>query len=205
MKLHSPSLEDHVLPTRCAGWGSGMAALGLSPGLSWTRVPAGARSFVITCFDLDAVDDWSLINVSGVEIGDHTLRKPACHWLVVDLPAELRKVEEGQFSAHLISPVGLPHSPETPGRCGLVGPLPTVVDDDLVAKTSAGYVGPCPPFNDRRPHRCLISLHALSVDSAGLVFPFGPDEVAERLDRYSIASSSLEAIYAHRRDDIPTS
>ncbi|MCS6923228.1 MAG: YbhB/YbcL family Raf kinase inhibitor-like protein [Fimbriimonadales bacterium] len=52
----------------------------LSPPLSWTNVPAGTRSFVIVCIDLDA-DNF-------------------VHWVVYDIPASVTSIPEGAtFSA----------------------------------------------------------------------------------------------------------
>ena len=41
-------------------------------------------------------------------------------------------------------------------------------DDKKLAGTYAGYDGPCPPWNDARPHRYIFTLYALKVKSLNL-------------------------------------
>ena len=72
MKLISHDLQDgEKLPNRHVFNGMGYDGDNISPHLAWDEVPAGTKSFVVTCFDPDAPTG------SGW-----------WHWLVANLPAD---------------------------------------------------------------------------------------------------------------------
>jgi Raf kinase inhibitor-like YbhB/YbcL family protein len=88
-----------------------------SPPLSWDDVPGGTRSFALVCDDPDA-GGW-------------------VHWVLYDLPAELRGVPEA---------VSADRAPAIGGRQGT---------NDF---GRIGYGGPCPPGGT---HRYVFRLLAL--------------------------------------------
>lgn len=84
-----------------------VAALGndVSPQLSWSDVPEGTRSFVVTCYDPDAPTP------SGY-----------WHWVLVDLPAEVTSLDTGAASADL--PGNAFHVRNDGGDAGFGGAAP---------------------------------------------------------------------------------
>jgi Raf kinase inhibitor-like YbhB/YbcL family protein len=76
-----------------------------SPQLSWSDVPAGTKSFVVTCFDPDAPTP------SGF-----------WHWVLVDLPADVTSLETGAASGHL--PGKAFHCRNDGGQKGFMGAAP---------------------------------------------------------------------------------
>src|SRR5690606_8083665 len=68
------------------------------PHLAWDDVPAGTRSFVLMCIDTDAPTDPSLAGREGVEIPVEHPRGDFVHWVVADLPADVREVAAGSWS-----------------------------------------------------------------------------------------------------------
>jgi Raf kinase inhibitor-like YbhB/YbcL family protein len=95
----------------------------ISPSLEWTGPPTDVRSFALVLEDPDAP--------AGVW----------CHWLLYDIPAEVRALPQGY----------------KPGSLGVSG-----VNDF----GKLGYGGPCPPKG--RAHRYFFKLHALGVHTLGL-------------------------------------
>ena len=79
MKLISHDLRDGgKLPNRHVFNGMGYDGDNISPHLMWDDVPAGTKSFVVTCYDPDAPTG------SGW-----------WHWVVANLPADTRVLPQG--------------------------------------------------------------------------------------------------------------
>ena len=79
MKLISHDLQDGgKLPNRHVFNGMGYDGDNISPHLMWDDVPAGTKSFVVTCYDPDAPTG------SGW-----------WHWVVANLPADTRVLPRG--------------------------------------------------------------------------------------------------------------
>jgi Raf kinase inhibitor-like YbhB/YbcL family protein len=94
MKLTSHDLQDGgKLPNRQVFNGMGYSGDNLSPHLAWDDVPAGTKSFVVTCFDPDAPTG------SGW-----------WHWVVANLPAQTRELPQGAGSSDASLPAGALHT-----------------------------------------------------------------------------------------------
>jgi Raf kinase inhibitor-like YbhB/YbcL family protein len=94
----------------------------VSPALSWSAPPAGARSLALVCEDPDAP------------------RGTWVHWVLYNLPAGTRQLEEG-----------VPATAE----------LPSGARQGRNDFRRIGYGGPCPPPGP--PHRYYFRLYALDV------------------------------------------
>ena len=96
--------NDHALSE---AYGFGCAGGNLSPQLSWSGAPEGAKSFALTCFDPDAPTG------SGF-----------WHWVVVNIPANVAALALGAGSAGGSMPAGALQTRTDFGAPGYGGPCP---------------------------------------------------------------------------------
>ena len=102
MKLISNDLRDgDKLPHRHVFNGMGYDGDNISPHLAWDDVPAGTKSFVVTCYDPDAPTG------SGW-----------WHWVVVNLPADTRVLPQGFGSGLVAMPDGVLQTRTDFGKTG---------------------------------------------------------------------------------------
>lgn len=108
MKLISHDLQDgEKLPNRHVFNGMGYDGDNISPHLAWDEVPAGTKSFVVTCFDPDAPTG------SGW-----------WHWLVANLPADTRVLPQGAGSGQAELPEEAIQTRTDFGQTGYGGAAP---------------------------------------------------------------------------------
>lgn len=96
--------DDHALSE---AYGFGCAGGNLSPQLSWSGAPEGARSFALTCFDPDAPTG------SGF-----------WHWVVANIPANVTSLALGAGSGGGSMPDGALQTRTDFGAPGYGGPCP---------------------------------------------------------------------------------
>ena len=106
-----------TIPTQYTGDGADR-----SPPLRWSEPPAGTKSLALICDDPDAP------------------RGTWVHWVLFDLPARTRELEEGVAATETL-PSGAKQGKNDFGN--------------------AGYGGPAPPKG--KPHRYFFKLYALDV------------------------------------------
>lgn len=124
LRLHSNDLsEGGTLPKTQVSNVFGHQGENKSPHLAWDGVPEGTKSFVITMYDPDAPTG------SGW-----------WHWVVVDIPGDVRELPADADSGTL--PAGSRHTRNDLGN--------------------RGYIGAAPPPGPA--HRYVYTVHALSVD-----------------------------------------
>lgn len=149
-KLTSPAFADGAaIPVRHTCDGSDLA-----PRLTWTGVPEGTRSFALVMDDPDAP------------------RGTFTHWVVYDMPAELREIGEGAVLG-------------TEGRNSF---------------GRSGYGGPCPPPGDE-PHRYRFTLYALDVPSLALETGTR-EELETSIDAHVLGSARLVGRYQRQRTGV---
>ncbi|WLS77738.1 kinase inhibitor [Erwinia pyri] len=108
MKLFSQDFNDgDKLPERHVFNGMGYQGDNLSPHLAWDDVPAGTKSFVVTCYDPDAPTG------SGW-----------WHWGVANLSADTRVLPQGAGSGVADLPAGAVQTRTDFGNSGYGGAAP---------------------------------------------------------------------------------
>ncbi|MCL2310250.1 MAG: YbhB/YbcL family Raf kinase inhibitor-like protein [Proteobacteria bacterium] len=137
---------------------SGCDGKNISPALAWENAPQGTRSFAITVYDPDAPTG------SGW-----------WHWVVVNIPANVHKLDEG---------AGDPSGKSLPE-----GAMQIRTDSGV-----AGFGGACPPKGDK-PHRYIFTVFALKSEKLDLP----PDATAARagfmINKEVLGKASFTAYY----------
>ena len=103
MKLSSDSWVDgDRIPARHAAGRRTDGGVGfsdnLNPHLAWSEIPAGTKSFALICHDFDVPSRGDDVNRSDREVPEDLPRVDFFHWVLVDLPATLHAIAEGEFS-----------------------------------------------------------------------------------------------------------
>ena len=132
----------------------------VSPPLHWTDPPEGTKSFALIVDDPDAPDP-------------RAPRMVWVHWVVYDIPAEVRSL------------------PENASRAG----LPAGAREGLNDWKRTGYGGPCPPIGR---HRYFHKLYALDVALGDLGHPTKAD-LERAMAGHVLAEAVLMGTYEKRR------
>ena len=69
-----------------------------NPQFSWDDVPDGTLSFALICHDPDVPSQPDDVNQEGRTVPADLPRVDFFHWVLVDLAADMREIQEGAFS-----------------------------------------------------------------------------------------------------------
>lgn len=201
MKLTSTSFSDqsNIPPRYAFGKIDSQMHVALSdnfnPQFSWDEVPAGTKSFVMICHDVDVPSRPDDVNQEGREIPADLPRVDFYHWVLVDIPGTVRSIAEGAYS-HGISPRG---------KGGPLAPLDTrqgvndytgwFASDRDMSGEYFGYDGPCPPWNDSILHHYVFTLYALDVEQVALDGHFNGPQVLDAIKGHVLASAAMVGLY----------
>lgn len=171
-----------------------------NPHLAWTDVPEGTRSFALICYDPDVPSRGDDVNQDGRTVPLELPRVDFFHWVVADLPADLREIAEGAHSSGVV-PRGKPAGP-TPdgGVTGLNDYTGWFAGHPDMGGDYAGYDGPGPPWNDSRVHGYRFQVFALDVPTLGLSGPFTGQALREAMKGHVLASCELVGLYSNNPD-----
>lgn len=156
MKLYSQSfVQGKSVPTKFTCEGSD-----ISPDLQWDDVPEGTQSFVVICEDPDAPSP------------RNPRANPWVHWVVYNIPANVRSLKAGEDVKALGAQLGMTDSKK---------PL---------------FHGPCPPESSGT-HRYFFKLYALDIK---LSLPDGAtkDAVIKAQQGHIVATAELMGTYERK-------
>jgi Raf kinase inhibitor-like YbhB/YbcL family protein len=167
----------------------------VSPQLSWHEVPPGTKSFVLICHDPDVPSRGDDVNQPGREVPADLPRVDFFHWVMVDLPAGLSGVAEGEYARGFV-PRGKPGPGTLHGaRHGLNDYTGWFAGNAEMGGAYHGYDGPFPPFNDSIVHRYVFTLYALDLRTLPVDGSFTGAQVREALRGHVLAEASYSGTY----------
>jgi len=196
MKIHSDSFAHRArVPAEFAAGqptadGYGFAA-NRNPHLAWDDVPAGTRSFALLCIDPDVPTD-----IAPAQIPADQPRTDFTHWVIVDVPADLRTIAAGSCSESVT-----PHGKSAPNgprgsRQGLNDYTGWFATDAGMRGDWCGYDGPFPPPHDLRLHRYFFRVFALDVAKLELPARFTAGDVLQAMHGHVLGEASLYGTYS---------
>jgi Raf kinase inhibitor-like YbhB/YbcL family protein len=166
-----------------------------NPQLAWTGAPVGTKSFVLVCHDVDVPSRPDDVNQDGREIPESLPRVDFFHWVLVDLPATLSKIDAGAYS-NAVTPRGKKGPAAAGGaRQGINDYTGWFAGDRDMEGDYFGYDGPCPPWNDSILHHYVFTVYALDLSRLPLEGRFGGADVRRAIEGHVLDSAQIVGIY----------
>ena len=210
MKLWSTSWAngDRIPPRYAAGRidpaGGVTFSDNVNPHLAWDEVPSGTRSFALICHDFDVPSRGDDVNQTDREVPSDLPRVDFFHWVMVDLPRELRAVAEGEFSRGFTARGKT--GPAIEGKPALKGARQGINDytgwfagDAQMSGQYFGYDGPFPPFNDSLVHHYVFTLYALKIERVPVEGAFTGAQVRQAIAGQVLAEATHSGTYTLNR------
>ncbi|TCT25200.1 YbhB/YbcL family Raf kinase inhibitor-like protein [Thermomonas haemolytica] len=166
-----------------------------NPHLAWDEVPADTRSFALLCIDPDVPTDPALVADAATPIPVEHPRGDFVHWVVADIPADVREIPAGSCSDGL-TVKGKPAGRDAGGVRGLNDYTGWFAGDAAMGGQYFGYDGPYPPAHDLRIHRYFFRLFALDVPSLQLPQPFTAADLLRALHGHVLAEAAIYGTYS---------
>ena len=170
-----------------------------NPHLAWSDVPERTRAFAVIVHDYDVPSRPDDVNQEGREVPAALPRVDFYHWVLLDLPADARSIDEGAFSKE-VTPRGkpgpmIPHSPFEAAVHGLNGYTDWFAGDHDMEGDYYGYDGPCPPWNDSIVHHYVFTVYALSVDRVDVSGRVTGDSARAAMVGHVLAEATITGLY----------
>ena len=205
MKLWSDSwVNGDAIPARYAAGriadGTGVTfSDNVNPHLAWSELPEGTRSLVLICHDFDVPSRADDVNKDDREIPADLPRVDFFHWVLVDLPREVRSIAEGEYSRGFTARGKSGPATLHGARHGLNDYTGWFAGDAQMAGQYFGYDGPFPPFNDSLVHHYVFTLYALSVRRLAVEGAFTGAQVRQALSGQVLGEATLSGTYTLNR------
>ncbi|WP_110692285.1 YbhB/YbcL family Raf kinase inhibitor-like protein [Salinicola halophyticus] len=170
-----------------------------NPEVRWLDAPQGTQSFVMLITDPDVPGVADDVNQEGKTLTASLPRVDFYHWVLIDIPAEVNLIEEGEMADGVV-PKGKAPGQTAKGVSGINGYTGFMAGDPDMAGVYGGYDGPCPPWNDEVVHRYTFAVFALDIPTLGLAGEFTGEQVREAMEGHVLAESSITATYTLNPD-----
>lgn len=175
----------------------------INPALAWSDVPEGTKSFALICHDRDVPSVGDDVNQEDREVPSDLPRVDFFHWVVVDLPADLRSISEGEFSDGVVAGGRQAAKGPQGSRQGLNDYTGWFAGDPDMAGNYYGYDGPAPPWNDSVIHHYEFTLYALDIEETPVTGDFTGQEVREAVQGHVLAEAAVTGTYTQNPRLIP--
>ncbi|HPG93160.1 MAG: YbhB/YbcL family Raf kinase inhibitor-like protein [Dokdonella sp.] len=167
-----------------------------NPHLTWSDVPEGTRSFVLSCIDVDVPTVGDDVNKEGRSVRADLPRTEFVHWVMIDIPLEFREFGAGACSEGVV-PHGKQETFGPPGsKQGLNDYTGWFAGDADMGGDYYGYDGPCPPWNDERLHRYHFRVVALDVATLGIDGRFDIADVRKAMAGHVLDEAEIIGTYS---------
>jgi Raf kinase inhibitor-like YbhB/YbcL family protein len=167
-----------------------------NPGLSWTGVPAGARSFVLICVDPDVPTRPDDVNQEGRTVPASLPRTDFYHWTMVDISPTVTEIRAGACSDG-ITAHGKRNPPGPAGsRQGLNDYTGWFAGDPAMSGQYFGYDGPCPPWNDELLHHYHFVVYATDLARCPVDGAFTGAQVEAAIKGHVLAEARIIGTYS---------
>jgi Raf kinase inhibitor-like YbhB/YbcL family protein len=206
MKLTSETFADmEFMPDDCAfgllepdksyRWGANR-----NPHLAWSGLPQGVRSLALINDDLDVPVKLDTFNKAGSVVSREQQRRSLCHWVLVDINPADGEIAFGELSEGVT--IGGKSGPQAVRgmRQGINEYTDWFRNDAKMRGQYFGYDGPCPPWNDERPHRYVFTLYALDTPRLNVEGAFDKQAALAAMQGHVLAEASITGLYALNPD-----
>jgi Raf kinase inhibitor-like YbhB/YbcL family protein len=166
----------------------------LNPHLAWSDVPEGTRSFALLAWDPEVPTVGTDVNQEGRSVPLDLPRADFFHWVLYDLPADLREIAAGAHASGVTARGKAPGAAPQ-GLQGLNDYTGWFAGDPDMAGNYGGYDGPCPPWNDTRVHAYIFEIYALDVPKLEVEGRVDGAAVRRALPGHVLGSARITALY----------
>jgi Raf kinase inhibitor-like YbhB/YbcL family protein len=201
LQVHVDALKSgHLISSdyafcMAAAQGHFAAAPDKSPHITWSKGPAGTKSYAIIMYDTDSpAEHREWMNQEGQTLTAAIQRKIFYHWVLVDIPANLTSLAEGADSDARVA-----HGKQAPTKIGVHGRNDYTLSfaaNDALKGDYYGYDGPCAAWNDTNTHHYHFTVYALSVPSLGLSGAFDGAPALAAMKGKVLAQGELVGLYS---------
>lgn len=167
----------------------------VNPHLAWSEVPVGTKSLVLICHDFDVPSRPDDVNKSDREVPEDLPRVDFFHWVMVDLPATLMQIGEGEFSRGFTARGKSGPATLHGARHGINDYTGWFAGDAPLSGDYFGYDGPFPPFNDSLVHHYVFTLYALDVARLPVEGSFTGAQVREAMRGHVLGEATFSGTY----------
>lgn len=165
-----------------------------NPHLSWSDVPDGTRSFVVTCIDHDSPSAADDVNQPDREVPASLPRVDFIHWLLADIPAGTREIAEGSHSDG-VTERGKAADTAPIGVHGQNDYTSWFAGDSSLEGQWNGYDGSAPPWNDSLVHHYEFTVYAVDTESLDVDAGFTRDQLFNAADTHVLDVASIVGLY----------